>query len=404
MIQKCPKCGKWCSAQEQGLLDRTVKGVKEFSSGNFRKKLLKGDSGEKVGKFVDDVFPLVSHGSRMIAAAMAAGASVLKNKYEFHCTNCELSWGTDDENTDRTTEFVREIANNDNPEEGYEALKMLAHSQGALKTRHDDCKKIIENYEKGFLEIEQTQRKFLFLVPEYDAIPESFKVLRLSNIPKNLKFSNTLPLEGVMYVCHPLKPDTYIRLDTYSLELFRDKIREYEKIIECLGAQKIEITDKYGCKITGEESAQESLSGGGTKNGVNGQAEIALSKEEKKYNEILLSIFSESRYEKVRPHLPNENELVWYHHDKDNLKAKCDSRLAGRCYEFKLSVSNKTFGFISENEQEKVSVELGTLAIKGNVSYENIKNSVKKQSEDYTWTFHVTFHREKKSWLDKLFS
>ncbi len=68
---------------------------------------------------------------------------------------------------------------------------------------------------------------------------------------KELKFPENNPLTNVLYIQHPVKPNTYIRFEEHELEIIHDKIMDFALLVQMLGAKELKVeTENASTSIT----------------------------------------------------------------------------------------------------------------------------------------------------------
>ena len=107
IVQKCPKCGQWCEAEEASLLDRGAAGMLAINDigekvGGFVGKIF-GETGEKFGKKVGGLVASAGGG-----LAGGFGGMVLGDSYYFQCPTCNYEWSASDENEDQSQIYFAE--------------------------------------------------------------------------------------------------------------------------------------------------------------------------------------------------------------------------------------------------------------------------------------------------------
>lgn len=478
MIQRCPECGNWCTANSRNLLKRGIEGLHAQIDDL-------GEYGEevagKIGKRVGQIIGLASSAQRGVLEA------IVGYKYQFAC-ECGCTWGTDDDNADETSfyaheRYVKQLAERffkldfDNEKErktyfselenawdsedntaitqyiisdttaalcllssldlkdneellnhslkkidislslydnigshvtrglilsyhnkytSYCALRELIHYKDidshhyfsmefVVDTYNDTC----EDYENSFLKIPKEQRKYLVLVSDYIAIPETFKVLRTSNIPNGLKILGDNILENTLYVIHPLKDNTYIPYDEYAIELFREQLYEYRYIMECLGAKTFTVRDLHIDNKETDKSERFKLSAGGEYDGKSAKGGYETDQKSKQYGKLYNEMSQAIRCILSKaPYIPNE--LVWYDH-KPGWRQNCESRLEGRMVEIHQQISNKSNIGLTKQNSKKIVGEFNAMMAKVNGEYESDNCLSIKEEKEHIWEIFVEF-------------
>lgn len=478
MIQRCPECGNWCTANSRNFLKRGIEGLSAHKDDL-------GEYGEEVagkfGKIVGQIIGIAS--SPHIGLLEAVGGY----KYEFTC-ECGCTWGTDDDTADETSlyeheryvqqlverlfkldinnekewkKYLSELENardnkdntaktqsiicdttaalcflssldlEDNEELLNRSLKEIDRSlslfddigcrvtRGLILSYHnkhtsycalrelihyknieshyyfsmefvvDTYNDICEDYENSFLKIPKEQRKYLVLVSDYVAIPETFKVLRTSNIPNGLKILGDNILEYTLYVIHPLKDDTYIPYDEYTIELFREQLYEYRYIIECLGAKNFTVRDLHIDNKETDKAERFKLGVGGEYEGKSAEGGYENDHKSKQYGKLYNEMSQAIRCALSKaPYIPND--LVWYNH-KYEWRQNCESRLEGRIVEFYQQISNKSNIGLTKQNSKKIEGEFNAMIAKVNGEYESDNSFSIKEDKEHVWEISVEF-------------
>lgn len=279
----------------------------------------------------------------------------------------------------------------------YSALKELfysreieRHTYFTIDSINNTYKDICEGYEEHFLEIPREQRKYLVLVSDYVEIPDNFLVLRMSNMPETLKFSGNNVAENELYVLHPLKDDTYVPYNEYSIELFREQLYEYRYIMECLGAKSFVVNDLHRHDSQSSEAEKLGVNGGGEYKGYGASGKYASDMNSDKYVKLYNELSQELHCELSKaPYIPED--VIWYHHNVD-WKRNCDSRIAGRMLTFKQRISSKSNTGLTKQYSMKIEAEFNAMVAKVNGGYESdVKFSI-EEDEEHTWEIAVEFY------------
>ncbi len=300
----------------------------------------------------------------------------------------------DDENSHITRGVIFALSNNYSY---YSALRELIYSKEkeshpyiSMEFIQDKYNEMCEGYEKNFLEIPKEQRKYLALVDDYNVITDNFLVLRSSGIPNNLKFLGDNILENTLYVIHPLKDDTYIPIDDYAIELFREQLLEYRYIMECLGAKSFSIKDLHSNNTENSQDSRYKVGVGGEYQGYSARGSYESSEKTEQYRRLYNELSQEIRCElSEKPYIPEDT--LWYKH-KSDWHRNCDSRIAGRMLVFKQNVSNRISSGLTKQEAMKIEGEFNATIFKINGEYENENKFTIKEDHEHIWEIIVEFY------------
>ncbi len=351
--QRCPKCGQW-------IMGKT--GLKANAADDA--ELLESiDSGGKVGKSIGKLFG--EKGEQV-------GESV--GKYATGLFSSPVA-------------FAQAVFNDD----GYFFECKCGHYWAASSAEEKQNAVYGAELGQAFMALPYIKRKFLFVCDELGMIPESFRVLPIDNVPSDIIFPTGHPIINTIYVCHPFRTNHYLPYETYQIELLRDEIREFKKIMAHLGARHIEYSDSF--QSSEEKNASSKLEAHG-KGGIKGHSVSASHDKETRseMSKIMRSSFQGSSDYLMgdKPVLPDD--LVWYHHRED-WKDSCEDRLAGRTIRSEFTISTFSSALTNQQETTQIEAEYKSL-IAGSASggaKVNKSLSLKKASE-LSWTVKVSFY------------
>lgn len=480
IIQRCPKCGKWCIAYRKNAAkrfwDNTIGGADAL--GELGDEYL-GKPGKFVGKLVG------GYGGAWNGVIDAFMGKI----YQFSCSHCGCDWGTDDDTKDETNAYEHwryrrqkctewqsitenpskinsyikllsselneddiddetiaiihdtlavvhymqnnkqealnqinqslELYDDDNSRalkgvilgggrnsfDSYKALRELIHyrqteyespyfTKDDFRTKFEDTQ---SSYVSHFLEIPQQQRRFVYLVSgnlddKLTQLPEELYVLPIGFLPTEMHFEGA-PTEQTLYVCHPYKPNLYIPYDRYELELFRDELKEFCWVMECLGAKRIDFIDAQSETSHLNSQEENNIHGEG---GYKGKGSGKLDYNSEYGNELdentkeLLKdgkTFDLSPY--TLPYIPKD--VVWYQH-KQEWQRNCTSRFEGRLREYDFTISTVSSETLSESKRQKLETEINVMLVELSAGAEHKESMQLKKAEAHSTKCHVEFY------------
>lgn len=291
--------------------------------------------------------------------------------------------------------------------DSYKAMHELIHyrqagndspyfTKGDFKTKFED---IQSSYVSHFLEIPQQQRRFVYLVSgnlddKLTQLPEDIFVLPIGFLPTDMDFEGGRPTEQVLYVCHPYKPNLYIPYDRYELELFRDELKEFCWVMECLGAKRIDFVDVQS------ETSHLTNNEENNKHGGVGYKEKGSGKFD--YNSEYGNSFDANTKDLLKdgksfdlspytfPYIPQKN-VVWYQH-KQEWQRNCTSRLEGRLREYDFTISTVSSETLSESKRQKLEAEINVMLVELSAGAEHEEDVQLKKTEAHSTKCHVEFY------------
>lgn len=264
----------------------------------------------------------------------------------------------------------------------------------------DDAKEVIGNIENELEDvwnnytsmINYKDRKFIMPIKD-DKIGgcavEDINVFRMSNIPSCFKFQTGHPIPNQLYIGHPYNPSVYVPFDESEDIFFLDKVHELCYLLECLGAEEINITSVKGRNVSGYNDNDLNISGncGAKFFSANGsfsnvsQSQIETeSKDQRTYKIKLAPI--------AKPYLPQD--LIWYSAEPQ-WQRLVKSRLDGNMLEYNESVSTLQTKFTSASEKIEIKTSAKYIWAKLDVAVDAYSKSQFKESVETQWAIKVKF-------------
>ena len=287
-----------------------------------------------------------------------------------------------------------------NAQDTYAAMQEVIHYKSQERAEspflstpqiEEEFSMLQSSFSQNFLSLPLQQRKHLVICDELIYLPQSFRVLPIAEIPTDVKFPAGHPVSNTLYVCHPYRTDYYIPYESYEIEILRDEIEEFRRIMDHLGAKHIDYSDIF--ENGGQSSAQQKrhIHGGGNFAGqysVHGSYESEGSSEKtRKLRNVLEG--SEDFLLAGKPTLPPDT--VWYSHRKE-WQNKCESRLAGRLVHSEFTISTSSSEMTTESERKKIEADLKILLASVEGGTEGSKSYMLKKEKERTWKVNVEFY------------
>ena len=287
-----------------------------------------------------------------------------------------------------------------NAQDTYAAMQEVIHYKSQKRAEspflstpqiEEEFSMLQSSFSQNFLSLPLQQRKHLVICDELIYLPQSFRVLPIAEIPTDVKFPAGHPVSNTLYVCHPYRTDYYIPYESYEIEILRDEIEEFRRIMDHLGAKHIDYSDIFE---NGEQSSTQQkrdIHGGGN---YAGQYSVHGSYESEDSSEITRKLRnalegSEDFLLAGKPTLPPDT--VWYSHRKE-WQNKCESRLAGRLVHSEFTISTSSSEMMTESERKKIEADLKILLASVEGGTEGSKSYMLKKEKERTWKVNVEFY------------
>ncbi len=265
-------------------------------------------------------------------------------------------------------EALASIANSIRWEKNKEALK-------ECRELYDTC---LNENSYVILNKPYQDRKAILITDEYEVCDsKSITVLNPRFLPENMTFPVGHPIVNHMYIGHPLEPSIYYPLDSYQLELVRDRLFEFCHLVQSLGATDINI--EFLDTNSSDNSNKRASNVIGNVDTI--IADVNASYSEHKSDHLINSLKQSIRLSQhftptVEPSIPDD--LKWYYHEP-SWKRLCEQRLKGNLLSHEEYLETSKSQML--DNQELTKLEAGVKAFFGKAGIAFDENSEKKFQE-----------------------
>ena len=217
--------------------------------------------------------------------------------------------------------------------------------------------------------ISDADRELIYLTKDEDGLRsftannfnERITAFVATEVPAGLKFVNeaffaggvSSPILQKYYRRHPMVATTYILDDQYDQIVLLQKIREFVKIVQCLGAQEVTITNLSSDNLEMETFSSMGMSADGA--GISDGG--VQKKEQRSQTKIRQNQFVYKMEPMGNPFLPERNELLYYRDSQDELEGWKTERLRGRL-EFEQEFTGMAHSALSAEDNKSVTAHV----------------------------------------------
>lgn len=245
-------------------------------------------------------------------------------------------------------------------------------------------------------QVRYKQRKYIMPVKDAEiggCVVDDINVFRISNMPPCIQFTSGDPVANQLYIGHPYNNRVYVPIDDADELFFVDRAHELCYLLECLGAEEINITSIKGKNVTEMEDAHKSTTASTDVKLFSGEG----GKDYETHYEGEASMNSQrsmriSLDPMRKPFVPEG--LIWYA-EQPQWQRLVNSRLNGNMLEYSeyLSTSQTKLSSASEIKNVKASAKYLWVKVKGDVD-SNISSQFKESTETQ-WKIDVKFRSMK---------
>ena len=267
--------------------------------------------------------------------------------------------------------------------------EMRDNATEMVTLEEDNLADIWNNYTS---EYEYKDRKFIMPIKDRDiagCVVDGIDTFKLSNVPSCIKFPTGHPVANELYIGHPYNPNIYVPYFESEDIFFLDKIDELTYLLQCLGAEEIEITSIKGKSISEFENRSGQVSahldtGVTNFSGTGGKASKTDRSRDSKLQQSFKIKCDPIKY----PYVPEG--LIWYG-EQSRWQRMVEGRLNGNRLEYSESISSTDTRFVSNTEKKDIKAAAEYLWIKADGSAESNLETQFKEHTETQWRIDVKF-------------
>jgi hypothetical protein len=263
------------------------------------------------------------------------------------------------------------------------------HIMQELVDSEDILKETWDNYTTTY---DYKERKFIMPVKDYEiggCVVDGIDVFRTSNIPSCFKFPTGHPVANQLYIGHPYNPSLYVPFEESEDIFFVDKVHELCYLLECLGAEEINITSIKGKNVSEFNDSQGSYSGSADVKLVSGEGSSSMQSRHQGEMTINNQRTMRIKLDPMRkPFLPEG--LIWYD-EQPQWQRLVNSRINGNMLEYNEFVSTSQTKFTSNQEKKDIKASAKYLWTKVHAEVEQNIETQFKETTETQWKVDVKF-------------
>lgn len=259
----------------------------------------------------------------------------------------------------------------------------------AEKQMLEEFNRIDDKYTEKYLSLPYRDRKVLFITKEFsDLSQEHFTTLSIDSNLSHISFPMGHPHVNEMYIAHPLTTNKYYPIENYQLELVEERVREFCRMAQSLGAMEINIeclnsnttnsSNGGSIHVSGDVSYERNRIGGEYRSEYNRRMMEEISR-----SINLHQVFQPNK----APELPKN--LVWYDYEP-SWQSIYSQRMEGGLI-FEERIETKKSQVVDNREMKEIRGELQTLYANMNVAFDKTEEAKFEQQENAVLAISVKF-------------
>ena len=241
---------------------------------------------------------------------------------------------------------------------------------------------------------EYSSRQFIYIGKDVNSLIGCYSetiewLFTIDKLPKELKFPMGHPQPNSLYYAHPAKRGFYLPVDSADKELFDDKVRDFVRLAQCLGATRIEFKSLKGRNVSEGTTTTLGIEVGGEYKKIGGNVgyENSRSRQSSQAGQYSKTVVHELNPRKL-PYLPDENEWLAVDKDWQNL---VKTRVEGGQTHYSVKISSRETMSVSEERMDAVNVDFNAFLVKGHVNVKTGKSHSFSREEETVWEISVDF-------------
>lgn len=248
-----------------------------------------------------------------------------------------------------------------------------------------------------FSNLPYNKRQFVFITKEGPASlagctdPEGNirYVFTLDSIPNELTFPVGHPQQNTLYVANPAQKGQYVPYKGAEDKLFHDKVNDFIRLSQCLGATEISFHSIKGESISQSFLSSTNVSGGVNVKGNSVTGEYGIKNTGNSSYNSSKEVELTRRYDPIKkPYCPDDVE--WLSLDPEWQKF-VKQRLEGNILESSMRISSSESICSNTNTLRNVKAAFENMMVKVDANYDSEEDNTFSSSESTEWQISVKF-------------
>lgn len=282
---------------------------------------------------------------------------------------------------------------NDLFDDGYLSLEKIKSGEDPENWPNDE--ELIElNEAQLFSSIDYHERQFIYIAKNIDALAGCYDdniqwLFTIDALPMELQFPVGHPQPNSLYYAHPAKRGVYLPIEGADEELFNDKVRDFQRLAQCLGATEITFRSVKGHSLSESFSKEYDVEVGGGYKGYEGNVGYG----NKRSGSSSQSAHGER--EMVQRFNPNKvpyvpDDVAWLSVDPE-WQSLVKKRLEGNMLHYSVRISSRKTMAVTESRMDEVKVAFKSFVANAHVNYSQQMERSFQREEETEWEISVSF-------------
>lgn len=277
-----------------------------------------------------------------------------------------------------------------------ELKEMDAEGWGDDLASDEDKKFLYELALDGLLcgQADYHERQFIYIAKNVDALAGCYDdniqwLFTIDALPNELQFPVGHPQPNSLYYAHPAKRGVYLPIEDADEELFNDKVRDFRRLVQCLGATEITFRSVKGHSVQENISRGFDVEVGGSYTEYEGSVGYG----NKKSNSSSQSMKGEremvQRFNPTKaPYIPDD--VSWLSVDPE-WQSLIKQRLDGNMLHYSIRISSRKTMAVTDSRMDDVKVAFKSFVASAHINYSQQMERSFEREEETEWEISVSF-------------
>ena len=277
-----------------------------------------------------------------------------------------------------------------------EVKEMEAGEWGDDPVSDEDKKFLLESSLEGMFSgrVDYHERQFIYIAKNVDALAGCYDdniqwLFTIDALPKELQFPVGHPQPNYLYYAHPAKRSVYLPIENADEELFNDKVRDFQRLAQCLGATEITFRSVKGHSLSESFSKEYDVEVGGGYKGIEGSVgygnkRSGSSSQSAHGEREMVQRFNPSKV----PYVPND--VAWLAVDPE-WQSLVKKRLEGNMLHYSVRISSRKTMAVTDSRMDDVKVAFKAFVANAHVNYSQQMERSFQREEETEWEISVKF-------------
>lgn len=282
---------------------------------------------------------------------------------------------------------------NDLFDDGYLSLKKIKSGEDPENYPNDE--ELIElNEGQLFSNIDYHERQFVYIAKNVDALAGCYSdniqwLFTIDALPMELQFPIGHPQPNSLYYAHPAKRGVYLPIEDADDELFNDKVRDFQRLAQCLGATEITFRFVKGHSLSESMSKSYDVEIGGGYKGYEGSVGYGNKRSQSNSQSMqgqreMVQRFNPSK----SPYIPDD--IAWLSVDPE-WQSLVKQRLEGNMLHYSIRISSRKTMAVTNSRMDDVKVAFKSFIASAHVNYSQQMERSFQREEETEWEISVVF-------------